>query len=221
MWQVVQNGRQRSLFWVCAMARTSSDRIAVRPQVGLRPSAALREKLEAAAAASGRSLAHEAEHQLERAFEPAFKVIMRPSADDKPSARLIRALFTLFEVVNADASAPANTLVRAGLASAFEVLLQENFPDYKGMLLLSETNNSNEELDRIRQRMAAIARTINSEQRFAIYGEPSSDPGESLLQSAIRLGIVPSDPAEAALSLSAAAEAAKSRLAAAKDDVLS
>ena len=205
--------------WVCAVARKSSDPIAVRPMVALRPPAPLREKLEAAAAKSGRSLAHEAEYQLERALDPAFKTIMRPSSDDKPSIRLIRSLFALFEIVDADASVQSGSLVRAGLISAFEVLLQEHFPDYKGLLSLSQEKYSADQMDKIRQRMAVIAEQINTSQRIALYGELPPSRGETLLQTAIRLGIIPSDPAEAAQSLSEAAEAAKMRRENINDDI--
>lgn len=169
----------------------------------------LRARLEAAAEASGRSLAQEAEFRLESLFDPVNERLLNISTHQAKSSLVVRALVSVFASVDFDKDGVPSYLSRAGLAAAFNVILEEHFPQPGGLLADLFSPEDKAAKAKVEERMAKIAEGIVAGQRAALYGDPPPNPGLSLLQTAMVLGLIPSDHDEAAKSLAAAAEAAK------------
>lgn len=169
----------------------------------------LRSRLEAAAAASGRSMAQEIELRLESLFDPVNEQLLNISTHQTKSSLVIRALVSVFASVDFDKDGVPSYLSRAGLAAAFKVILEEHFPQPAGLLADLFSPEDKAAKAKVEERMSKIAEGIVSGQRVALYGDTPANPGLSLLQTAMVLGLIPSDHDEASRSLTAAAEAAK------------
>jgi hypothetical protein len=191
------------------MSRKLGDDEGKKFALNMRTTQELRAKLEAAAAASGRSMAHEAERRLEKSLDPVVERLIGLVQDNTKSGNLIRVLSAILASVNFEKDNHSYYLIHEGIQEIVRVALEEYFPKPKG-LLADLVENEDEKLKvRVRERLRTVTEGAIAQRRIALYGEQEPTPGLTLLQTAMVLGLIPSDREEAARALTAAAEIAK------------
>lgn len=192
------------------MSRKLSDDEGKKAPLGMRTTHALRAKMETAAAASGRSLAQEAEFRLERSFDPATEAVLSLIEGDSKSSRVIRAISQVFYAVSFEGSGVPAYIARAGLTAAFERILADTFNDPGG--LMSDIFSSPDEAaqQRARDKFLSLADTILAAHRAQRVG-PDAGEALSLVQQAQVLGLLPAEYDEAISVLQAAKKASSNK----------
>lgn len=177
--------------------------------LNMRTTQELRSSLEAAAAASGRSLTQEAESRLEQTFDPVNVALNDILSPKKQSGRVLRALASLFDAVSFEGGAPS--VAQAGLIAAFAVIVKENFPRSAGIMADVWDNTEPATLKKAEANFTQLAEAIIQAHRVAHHKQTDTESGQSLLRSAQLLGLLPSENAEVLKILEGATKAAKAQ----------
>lgn len=155
------------------MARRSISAAGKRRAVNTKITDDIRERLEAAAAESDRTLSHEIEYRLENSFASELKM-------GRANSELLRDIEKLLSMVSLDSSPSNHELIRYCLDAAFRVLLSSHFPGPSGIMgaEFSGPTTPPEKMKEMRGRFREMAHSVLTSSLFEHYSRLKLEHGD-------------------------------------------